>query len=261
VFALPSSTGNKPETGGIYRRVVAGVNEVRSLLAMTPVASALVDELLTRAPDLWLAGESPDVIAGDILMCHPSLGVDEVRIQVAPLPVNGVMRVSLLARDRPGLLAATTAALAAEGLSIIQAAAMTWPDRAWAVQRVLVADPGQVTAAAGDRDLLRAKLRSAVIRPVVPALAFAPAGTAEVSVAVAAGGHRLVHVAAPDRRGLLAAISTWLDREGCNIVVARAEPFGELVVDRFLVDGDPDAGRLAAYLSGRRVKPMSSPVA
>jgi UTP:GlnB (protein PII) uridylyltransferase len=260
LFAVPLPTGNTLETDEPYRRSVAGLNEVRSLLAMTPVVPALADELLTRAPELWLAGESPDVIAGDILMCHPALGVGEVRIQVAQLPVNGVMRVSLLARDRPGLLAATTAALAAESLSVIQAAAMTWPDRGWAVQRVLVADPGRVTAGAADRDLLRARLRAAVIRPVVPALAFAPAGPAEVSVADAAGGHRLVHVAAPDRQGLLAAISTWLDREGCNILVARAEPFGELVVDRFLVDGDPDADRLAAYLSGRRVKPVTKPV-
>ncbi|MDQ1404249.1 MAG: hypothetical protein QOG03_2565 [Actinomycetota bacterium] len=238
---------------------MAGVDEIRSLLAMTTVPPPLVDELLLRAPELWLAGESPDVIAGDVALCHPALGISEVRVQVTAVPLAGVLRVSLLARDRPGLLAATTGALAADGLSVVQAAAMTWADRGWALQRALVADQRHVVARPADRDLLRARLRAAITTSSPPSLAFAPSGgQAEVSVTVTEDGRRLVHVAAPDRLGLLAAISTWLDREGCNIIVARAEPFGAVVVDRFLVDGDPDGPRLAAYLSGRRVPPVAS---
>lgn len=228
---------------------MAGVDEVRSLLALTPVPPPLADALLHQAPELWLAGESPDVIAGDVALCHPPLGSSEVRVQVSASPLAGVMRVSLLARDRPGLLATTTGALAADGLSVVQAAAMTWLDRGWALQRVLVSDSTLSFGHVGERDLLRARLRATVVRPAATPVAWAPAGPAEVSVAAVAGGLRLVHVAAPDRLGLLAAISAWLDGEGCNIVVARAEPFGDLVVDRFLVDGEPDGQRLAAHLS------------
>jgi UTP:GlnB (protein PII) uridylyltransferase len=229
---------------------VAGVDEVRSLLALTPVPAPLADALLHQAPELWLAGESPDVIAGDVALCHPTLGPGEVRVQVSASALVGVMRVSLLARDRPGLLATTTGALAADGLSIVQAAAMTWLDRGWALQRVLVSDPTMAFAHPGDLDLLRARLRTAVTGPVPVPETAVTAGPAEVSVSIAPGGRRLVHVAAPDRLGLLAAISAGLDQEGCNIVVARAEPFGEVVVDRFLVEGEPDGDRLAAYLSG-----------
>ena len=78
------------------------------MLAATGVPVVLSDELLAGAPDLWLRGESPDVIAGDVAMCNPALGADEVRVRVSNALVPGALRVTMLAPDRPGLLAATT---------------------------------------------------------------------------------------------------------------------------------------------------------
>jgi len=104
---------------------VASVEEVRGVLAFSRVPRELSDELLDDAPELWLRGESPDVIAGDVALCHPPLSTREVRVWCAPALIAGALRVSVLAHDRPGLLAATTGALAHAGLSIIQAAAMT----------------------------------------------------------------------------------------------------------------------------------------
>ena len=90
-------------------RDVASVEEVCGVLAFSRVPRELSDELLDDAPELWLRGESPDVIAGDVALCHPPLSSGEVRVWCAPALIAGALRVSVLAYDRPGLLAATTA--------------------------------------------------------------------------------------------------------------------------------------------------------
>ena len=237
---------------------MASVDEVRGVLVHSAVPSALVDELLAAGEDLWLAGESPDVVAADIALCDPPLGPDEVRVAITATQIASALRVSVLAHDRPGLLAVTAGVLARNAHSIVQAAAMTWAGRGWAVQRFLVAPPraGPVRPAA--RDILRARIRAAVAaadRPVVP---FVPAGQARVRVERDAHGHPLVRVAAPDRLGLLWAISDWLERNGCNIVAARAAPLGDGADDAFIVDGEPDEAGLAAYLSGDAISVGSS---
>jgi [protein-PII] uridylyltransferase len=158
--------------------------------------------------------------------------------------------VSVLAHDRPGLLAATTGALARGGLSVIQASAMTWPARNWALQRALVADPKARSTRPVERDLLCAQLRAAVRDGPMADIEFTPGGSVQVQVTPAHNGRRLVGVLAPDRPGLLWAISAWLERNNCNVLVARATPAGSLANDAFLVDGEPDADDLLAYLSG-----------
>jgi len=247
-FKPSSESGNLRETASPYGEDVATIEEVRGVLAFSRVPGELSDELLDDAPDLWLRGESPDVIAGDIALCHPPLSTREVRVWCAPALIAGALRVSVLAHDRPGLLAATTGALAHAGLSIIQAAAMTWPVRNWALQRALVADPRARSTRPVERDLLCAQLRAAVRdRPIdIP---FSPSGPVEVQATPAPGGRELVRVLAPDRPGLLWAISAWFDRSDCNVLVARATPAGQQADDTFLVDGTPDAESLYAYLS------------
>ncbi len=229
---------------------MASITEVRGVLAASRVPGELVEELLDSAPELWLRGESPDVIAGDVALCHPSLSTREVRVWCAPALIAGALRVSVLAHDRPGLLAATTGALANAGLPIIQAAAMTWPQRGWALQRVLVADPRARSTRPVERDLLCAQLRAAVREGITPDVAFIPAGPVRVTANGDRGGRRVLRVLAPDRPGLLWAISAWMERSDCNVLVARAAPAGEQADDSFLVDGSPDEDELAGYLSG-----------
>jgi UTP:GlnB (protein PII) uridylyltransferase len=238
---------------------VASIDEVRGVLAFSRVPRELVDELLEDAPELWLRGESPDVIAGDVALCHPALASREVRVWCAPALIAGALRVSVLAQDRAGLLAATTAALANAGLSIIQAAAMTWPHRSWALQRVLVADPKARSTRPVERDLLCAQLRSSVRDGGASAAIFVPGGEATVTATVEGSGRRLLHVVAPDRPGLLWAVSAWLEHSRCNVLVARAAPAGKLADDSFLVDGSPDGQALAAHLSGAPT-PSPTPV-
>jgi UTP:GlnB (protein PII) uridylyltransferase len=229
---------------------VASITEVRGVLAASRVPSELVDELLDDAPELWLRGESPDVIAGDVALCHPPLSTREVRVWCAPALIAGALRVSVLAHDRPGLLAATTGALANAGLPIVQAAAMTWPKRGWALQRVLVADARARSTRPVERDLLCAQLRASVRDGVTPDVAFAPAGPVRVTANADRRGRQVLRVLAPDRPGLLWAISAWMERSECNVLVARAAPAGEQADDSFLVDGAPDENELAGYLSG-----------
>ena len=229
---------------------MASVEEVRGVLAFSRVPHELVDDVLDEAPELWLRGESPDVIAGDVALCHPPLSTKEVRVWCAPALIAGALRVSVLAHDRPGLLAATTGSLAHAGLSVIQAAAMTWPARGWAVQRALVADPRARSTRPVERDLLCAQLRSAVRDGTAADVPFAPSGPVEVSATAEPGGRRLLRVLAPDRPGLLWAISAWLQRADCNVLVARAAPAGLQADDSFLVDGTPDPDDLAAFLAG-----------
>jgi len=229
---------------------VASITEVRGVLSASRVPGELVEELLDGAPELWLRGESPDVIAGDVALCHPSLSTREVRVWCAPALIVGALRVSVLAHDRPGLLAATTGALTNAGLPIVQAAAMTWPRRGWALQRVLVADPRARSTRPVERDLLCAQLRSAVRESVTPDVAFVPTGPVRVTVNGDRSGRRVLRVLAPDRPGLLWAISAWMQRSDCNVLVARAAPAGEQADDSFLVDGSPDETELAGYLSG-----------
>ena len=229
---------------------MATVEEVLGVLAFSRIPSELSDELLDGAPDLWLRGESPDVIGGDIALCHPALSAREVRVWCAPALIAGALRISVLAHDRPGLLAATTGALAHAGLSVIQAAAMTWPSRGWALQRALVADPKARSTRPVERDLLCAQLRAAVRDGPMSDVRFSPSGPVQVTTTAEPNGRHVLRVLAPDRPGLLWAISAWLERSDCNVLVARATPAGAQADDAFLVEGNPNPDDLAVILAG-----------
>jgi UTP:GlnB (protein PII) uridylyltransferase len=116
----------------------------------------------------------------------------------------------------------------------------------------LVADPKARSTRPVERDLLCAQLRAAVRGGPLSEIDFEPSGPVQVQVRIDAepGGRRqLLRVLAPDRPGLLWAITAWLERSGCNVLVARATPAGLQADDTFLVDGEPDADELWAYLS------------
>ena len=126
---------------------------------------------------------------------------------------------------------------------------MTWPSKGWALQRALVADPRARSTRPVERDLLCAQLRAAVRNGPVVDVAFTPTGPVEVTMSPEGGGRQLLRVLAPDRPGLLWAISAWLEGADCNVLVARATPAGLQADDTFLVDGSPDTEQLLAHLS------------
>lgn len=126
---------------------------------------------------------------------------------------------------------------------------MTWPARAWALQRALVADPKARSTRPVERGLLCAQLRAAVRDGPMSDVGFTATGPVQVQATATAGGRSILRVRAPDRPRLLWAISAWLERSDCNVVVARATPGGPDADDTFLVAGEPDADELWTYLS------------
>src|ERR1700738_19872 len=100
--------------------------ELRRLLDRTTLPTALVEDLVRDAPDLWLSSNTSPVLAADLALCHPPLGPSEVRARGVPFADGSSWRLTVVAHDRAGLLADTAAALAASTHSVTMASVATW---------------------------------------------------------------------------------------------------------------------------------------
>jgi len=255
---------------------MATATEVRNLLAGTSLPADLVDTLLDGASALWLLAQAPEQVAGDLALCHPALRAGEVRAIAHPLEGGGGHKVSVVAPDRPGLLAGTAGALAAHGLTILTAAASSWPQVGIAVQRVM-AEPA-VAGAEVDWEAVGVDLRVALAGSARLALPFTPCPPVAVSCTDHGTDRAVVSVQAPDRLGLLWAIACWFEDHGCNIEVADIDAEAGTANDTFVVHrlyssrperpersgrpfGPLDADALATHLAGRPAPSMPWPVA
>lgn len=236
--------------------VVAATAEVRELLSGTSLPAELVDSLLDGAAPFWLLGQPAEQVAGDLALCHPPLGPDEVRVIAHPLLAGGGHKVSVVAADRPGLLAGTAGALATSGLTITAAAASSWPDAGLAVQRVVVEPLAGVPI---DWDAVGDDLRAALAGGGLRAR-FTPCPPVSVSCTDHGADRVIVSVRAPDRVGLLWAIASWFEGRDSNIEVANVEVDGGTAVDTFIVHGPVDADALATHLAGRAQARLTRPV-
>lgn len=228
---------------------MATATQVRDLLVGTSLPPELVDDLIDGASPLWLLGQAPEQAAGDLALCHPALRPGEVRAMAHPLERGDGHKVTVVAADRPGLLAGTAGALAGHGLTIVAAAASAWPRLGLAVQRVVArpAEPGTDIGWEAVGDDLRRMLADRS-RPPVP---FTPSPPVAVSCTDHDGDRVIVSVRAPDRVGLLWAIASWFEEQGCNIEVANVDAEDGTAVDTFVVEGRMDADALASHLAGR----------
>ena len=237
---------------------VATTAEVRGLLTGTSLPRDLVDTLLDGASPLWLLGQAPEQVAGDLALCHPPLRPGEVRAIAHPFEGGRGHKVSVVAPDRPGLMAGVAGALAAHGLTIVAAAASAWPEVGLAVQRV-VAEP----AVAGTDvvwDAVGADLTGALTGSTRLAVKFTPCPPVTVSSTDEGTGRAVVSVRAPDRVGLLWAIASWFEEHGCNIEVANIDAEAGTAIDTFVVRGSIDADALATHLAGRPLPSLPRPV-
>lgn len=219
--------------------------ELEQLLEETSVPSEVVKALLARAAPLWLMSDPPSVLAADLVLCHPPLSPDEVRAVARASDDGGSFRLTVVAHDRPGLLADTTAVLAGEGLSVSGASATTWVDQRLAMHSLTVDASDDFLP--DSWDLLARRLRS--VSGAGPGFLFAPGGRANVRSSPQTTGRSLLSVSAPDQLGLLWAICAWLAEKGVTIEAARVTSTAGVAHDEFVVAGafDPDA--LAAWLS------------
>ena len=222
------------------------VERLNEVLAATSLPAELTSGLSREALDLWLMSE-PDLalLASDLALCHPCPSGGEARVRAVELDRVGTWRFTVVGPDRAGLLADTTGVLAAAGIGVVAASALTLDDAGLAVQSLTVSAPrldAEGWAAVGPR--MQAAVLGTVSRP-----RFHPAGVTEVSATGQPGGLMLVTVSAPDQLGLLCAVCGLLADQGVSIEVAMVGGAGGRAEDVFLVRGDVDVSVMAAGLS------------
>ncbi|MEA3055696.1 MAG: hypothetical protein QOD30_1128, partial [Actinomycetota bacterium] len=101
--------------------------DIAALLGSAGMPVRMARKLVRDASPLWLMSESTDVLAADLALCHPKLRGDEVRAVARAIEGSSAIRLTVVAADRPGLLADSAAVLAWHRLSIARASATTWP--------------------------------------------------------------------------------------------------------------------------------------
>src|SRR5258708_24102196 len=89
---------------------MATAADVRDLLRGTSLPSGLIDLLVEGAAATWLMGESAEVLAADLALCHPPLAEGEVRAVVNEAGGEGRTRPTVVAAHRLGPLALVAAA-------------------------------------------------------------------------------------------------------------------------------------------------------
>ncbi len=224
----------------------ANVAQLRELLDRTTLPAPVATRLLDGISPLWALSESPTVLAGDLALCHPRIRPGEVRAVARQMPAPNTFRLTVVATDRPGLLADTAATLAAERVSVEAASVMTWPSGRLAMHAVTVRSDTEFDEARWTA--IGARLRETA-EGAAPAYRFTPSGRARVTRTGEAVGKSIVRVTAPDRLGLLSAVCRWFADQGVSIEAADIATADGTANDVFLVDGDCDTELLARHLS------------
>jgi glycine cleavage system regulatory protein len=228
---------------------VASVTALRRLLQPTSLPDDLVNEVLSETNTLWLLGATNELVASELVLCHPPLGPGEVRAVVTETGEPALWRVTVVTRDRPGLLAATCATLSGAGLSIVDANGSVLPRSRLAMQRLTVSSTQPELAEAGWSRLGR-DLRQNLVGGALPPSRFVPRGPVVVEAQPQELGRSVVTVEAPDGVGLLHAAAAWFEASGCNVESCRAGTDGGQARAVFIVMGPVNTAALAEVLGG-----------
>jgi predicted amino acid-binding ACT domain protein len=229
---------------------VASVATLRELLEPTTLPADLVDEMLSETNTLWLLGAPDEQVACELVLCHPPLGPGEVRAVVNQTEVPTQWRVTVVTRDRAGLLAGTSATLAGFRLSIVDFAATVLPHTRLALQRITIASAPRAVVSDDDWSRLGRELRANLSGARAPDVAFVPKGPVVVEAQPQELGRSVVTVEAPDRVGLLHATAGWFEAHACNVESCRGGTEGDKARGVFIVAGPVDTAALAAALGG-----------
>jgi glycine cleavage system regulatory protein len=224
---------------------VATAAELTTLLSARGVPPDTAGRLVEGLAGMWLLNEPAEVLAADLAHCHPEPSPGEVRASFRASDSDQVWRLTVVAPDRPGLLAATAGTLASHGLSVKTAGMTTWPDQAMALQ-------GLTISGLADWDAVAAEIQQALPGQHPVSVPWKPEGPVRVLSSQVLTGESLITVEAPDRVGLLWAVASWFCDRGLNVEAAQLEEQGDRAVDRFLIDGSPDVNALATHLAGTR---------
>jgi predicted amino acid-binding ACT domain protein len=236
---------------------MATTTQVRQLLGSTTLPPALVDELLAQASAVWMMGEPAEVLAGDLVLCHPRLAPAEVRAVAKPTGQPSAWRLTVAAHDRPGLLADLAGSLAEQRLSITDASATVVATQGVALQRVTATHADGKTLQQADWDLVGLGLQAVLGRQERIEPTFIPTPPVTVEAQPQDVGRVLVTVEAPDGVGLLWALASWFAAHGCNVEAYQATSAAGLARDTFVVVGEVDPTGLASAIGGVPARPSS----
>jgi [protein-PII] uridylyltransferase len=237
-----------------------------------PAARKAVGGFTRALPERYVAVVRPDDAARHLklwLLARSLGSAAELR-----RPESGEAELTLVAPDRPGLLALFSAALAANGIDILAAEVNSLEDGI-ALDRFVVREPGGGTPAQGrweaaHADLLRLLsgaedphlLVQRRLRRASWAASAAPAVETKLRVDnVSSADCTILDVFTQDRPGLLHAIADALHRAGASIEVARIATEGNRATDAFYLR--EAAGRAGArkIASDDRLRQLQEAVA
>jgi pimeloyl-ACP methyl ester carboxylesterase/predicted amino acid-binding ACT domain protein len=227
------------------RASTANIAQVRELLGATTMPRRVVARLLDGVSPLWVLSEAPEILAADLALCHPAIRAGEVRAVAREMSGGYRYRLTVAAEDRRGLLADTSAILAAEEISVESASVMTWPNVGLALHALTVSSAPGIDGAQWDS--IGARLRQSPGAPLP--ITFKPSGRARVTRTGAGSGTSMVRVTAPDRVGMLSAVCRGFADQGLSIESAGVATADGIANDVFLVDGDCDTDALTRQLS------------
>lgn len=215
-------------------------DEVVARAVAKGVVKGVVEALLDDAPEPWWESTSVAGLAADVMLLAPGLGPNEVRIRIVAGITN--WELSVVAADRPGLLATTAGVLADHDLSIDDARIATWTSSGLALQRLRVSAPNTSSSVEPDFPFIGQDLRTALATPVQrPDHTGFPDGCAVRSVVNVGQRRWRVEVEARDEVGLLAKVANALHALGANVLAADVHSEGHRALDTFLVELDDEA--------------------
>jgi [protein-PII] uridylyltransferase len=206
---------------------------------------AAVDAYVDRVPRGYLLAVTPATAARHFRLLTPPLGATELRTDARAGERSGTYDLTVVARDRPGLLAKIAGALSLNGINILSAHAFTTEDGI-AVD-IFVVDSVFEDEVDEDRwRRFRSDLRKAIEGRVsldyrvrekrrhYPGPKVPTATSVKIDNGVS-DFFTVVEVSAPDRIGLLFDVARAFHELELDVHVAKVATFGTRVVDAFYV--------------------------
>lgn len=188
--------------------------------AMERAGNPMVRDRINHAPRGWLLANTPEVLVRQADLLEPLPIGNHVKVAV-----DGLHRIEVAGRDRPGFLAAVAAVLDETGLGVRSAITATWPDAG--VIMALEVDGRAIDSA----DLAnRIEMSGRMLHSTAP--------VPDAVVAFDDGGspwHTIVDVDAADQPGLLHALAGACEAVGVSIMAASITTEASRACDRFEV--------------------------
>jgi [protein-PII] uridylyltransferase len=204
-----------------------------------------VEAYLARMPRPYLLATEPAAVVRDFPLVSPAVGASEVRTRAGPGEREGTYEVTVVARDRPGLLSLIAGALAVGSMNILSARAFTTEDGV--ALDLFVVEPafqGEIEEERWRRfrtDLRRAlEGRISLDHRIREKRTHYPPPIEGVPVQVTVDNttsdfYTVVEVSAPDRIGLLFDLARALHDLQLDVHLAVVATYGVRVVDAFYV--------------------------